>query len=109
LWQRSNSKAGLSAGSNDHADDGVLAVIVIQDALGIECDDVTNYIFRKTSPTDRVQRARMIGEWLQTEVRMPDGRRGRPPPWWWRTEVLVFLAAALAALLVTAYLRPPFP
>jgi hypothetical protein len=28
-----------------------------------------NYVFPKTWPTDRDQRARIIGEWLQTEAR----------------------------------------
>jgi hypothetical protein len=72
LWQRSNRRSRrLSAnlGAGNECARHVLAVKVIQDALGIECDDVTNYIFPKTSPTERVQRARMIGEWLQTEVR----------------------------------------
>jgi len=27
------------------------------------------YVFPKTWPTDREQRARIIGEWLQTEAR----------------------------------------
>ena len=40
----------------------------IQDALGIESDDVANYCFPKTWPTDCEQRARIIGEWLQTEA-----------------------------------------
>jgi len=37
----------------------------IQDALGIESDDVANYCFPKTWPTDCEQRARIIGEWLR--------------------------------------------
>jgi hypothetical protein len=49
--------------------DGDRAAKIIQDALGIESDDVANYVFPKTWPTDREQRARIIGEWLQTEVR----------------------------------------
>jgi hypothetical protein len=50
-------------------DDGDLAAKIIQDALGIESDDVANYVFPKTWPADREQRARIIGEWLQTEAR----------------------------------------
>jgi hypothetical protein len=41
----------------------------LQAALGIESDDVANYVFPKTWPADREQRARIIGEWLQTEAR----------------------------------------
>ena len=51
------------------ADNGELATKIIQDALGIESDDVANYCFPKTWPVDREQRARIIGEWLQTEER----------------------------------------
>ena len=51
------------------ADNGELATKIIQDALGIESDDVANYCFPKTWPVDREQRARIIGEWLQTEAR----------------------------------------
>ena len=50
-------------------DDGDRAARIIQDALGIESDEVANYVFPKTWPTDREQRARIIGEWLQTEAR----------------------------------------
>ena len=32
-------------------------------------DDVVNYVFLRTWPIDREQRARIIGEWLQTEAR----------------------------------------
>jgi uncharacterized protein HemY len=52
-----------------NSDDGDRATKIIQDALGIESDDVANYVFPKTWPTDREQRARIIGEWLQTEAR----------------------------------------
>jgi hypothetical protein len=51
-----------------NSDDGDRAASIIQDALGIESDDVANYVFPKTWPPDE-QRARIIGEWLQTEVR----------------------------------------
>ena len=49
--------------------DGDQAAKIIQDALGIESDDVASYVFPKTWPADREQRARIIGEWLQTEAR----------------------------------------
>jgi hypothetical protein len=49
-------------------DDGDFAAKIIQHALGIESDDVVNYVFPKTWP-DRERRARIIGEWLQTEAR----------------------------------------
>ena len=51
------------------ADDGDRAARIIQNALGIEPDDVANYCFPKTWPADRGRRARIIGEWLQTEAR----------------------------------------
>ena len=41
----------------------------MMDALGIESDDVVNYCFPTTWPTDRERRARYIGEWLKTEAR----------------------------------------
>jgi uncharacterized protein HemY len=50
-------------------DDADRAAKIIQDALGIESDDVANYCFPKNWPADREQRARIIGEWLQTEAR----------------------------------------
>ena len=49
--------------------DGDQAAKIIQDALGIESDDVPNYVFPKTWPNDRGQRARIIGDWSQTEAR----------------------------------------
>ena len=49
-------------------DDGDRAARIIQDALGIESDDVVNYCFPKEWPTDRERRARIIGEWLETAV-----------------------------------------
>ncbi len=52
-----------------NCDDGDRAAKIIQDPLGIESDDVANYVFPKTWPVDREQRARIIGEWLQTEAR----------------------------------------
>jgi hypothetical protein len=50
-------------------DDGDQAAKIIQRALGIESDDVANYCLPKNWPADREQRARIIGEWLQTEAR----------------------------------------
>ena len=46
--------------------DGDQAAKILADALGIESDDVANYVFPKTWPIDREQRARIISEWLQT-------------------------------------------
>jgi uncharacterized protein HemY len=45
------------------------AARIIQDALGIESDDVVNLCFPKNWPEDRERRARIIGEWLKTEAR----------------------------------------
>ena len=42
------------------------AAKMIQNALGIESDDVANYCFPKAWPEDRGQRARIIGDWLKT-------------------------------------------
>jgi len=52
-----------------NCNDGDQAARIIQDALGIETDDVANYCFPITWPADREQRAAIIGEWLQTEAR----------------------------------------
>jgi hypothetical protein len=52
-----------------NGDDPDGAAKIIQDALGIESDDVVNYCFPTTWPTDREQRARYIGTWLATEAR----------------------------------------
>jgi hypothetical protein len=52
-----------------NTDDADRAAKIIQDALGIESDEVANYCFPKSWPSDREQRARIIGEWLQTEAR----------------------------------------
>jgi uncharacterized protein HemY len=49
--------------------DGDRAAKIIQDALGIETNEVVNYCFPQHWPNDREQRARIIGEWLQTEAR----------------------------------------
>jgi hypothetical protein len=50
-------------------DDGDQAAKIIQQALGIESDDVARYRFPKDWPADREQRASVIGDWLQTEAR----------------------------------------
>ena len=50
-------------------DDGDNAANLIRDALGIESDEIANYIFPKTWPANREQRARIIGEWLRAEAR----------------------------------------
>jgi uncharacterized protein HemY len=52
-----------------NCDDSDRAARIIQDALGIESDDVVNYCFPKDWPTDRERRARIIGEWLTTGAR----------------------------------------
>jgi hypothetical protein len=52
-----------------NTDDGDAAPKIIRQALAIESDDVANYVFPKTWPADRERRARIIGEWLQTEPR----------------------------------------
>ena len=52
-----------------NTDDGDCAAKLIQNALGIESDDVANYCFPKTWPQDRDQRARIIGDWLRAEAR----------------------------------------
>ena len=44
-----------------NCDDGDRAAKIIQDALGIESDDVANFCFPKTWPADREVRARIIG------------------------------------------------
>jgi len=52
-----------------NTNDGNRAAKLIQNALGIESDEVANYCFPKTWPKDREQRARIIGDWLRAEVR----------------------------------------
>ena len=54
-----------------NCDDGDRASKIIRDALGIETDDVANYYLPPQSsywPTDRDQRARIIGDWLKAEA-----------------------------------------
>ena len=52
-----------------NSNDGDHAAKLSQEALGIQSDDVVDYCFPKAWPSDREQRARIIGEWLQTEAR----------------------------------------
>ena len=51
-----------------NCDDGYRAAKIIQDALGIENDDVANYCFPKYWPDDHAVRALIIGDWLKTEA-----------------------------------------
>ena len=51
-------------------DDGDNAAQLIRDALGIESDEVANYVFPKRWPADRERRAAIVGEWLKTEARL---------------------------------------
>ena len=53
-----------------NCDDADQAARIIQDALGIESDEVANYVFLKTWPADRERRAAIVGEWLKTEARL---------------------------------------
>jgi len=53
-----------------NCNDGDRAAKIIQDALGIHDSDIANYVFPQSWPKDRDQRARIIGEWLQTEARL---------------------------------------
>jgi hypothetical protein len=50
--------------------DGDRAAKIIRGALGIESDDVANYCLPQSSygPTDRDQRARIIGDRLKAEA-----------------------------------------
>jgi hypothetical protein len=50
-----------------NCDDGGAAARIIIDALGIETDELANYCL-KDWPTDRKQRALVIGNWLQEEA-----------------------------------------
>jgi uncharacterized protein HemY len=52
-----------------NCDDGERAAKILQQALGIDSDNVVNYCFPQSWPNNREQRARIIGEWLQTEAR----------------------------------------
>jgi hypothetical protein len=51
-----------------NTDYGDGAAKLIQNALGIESDEVANYCFPKTWPEDRGHRARIIGDWLKAEA-----------------------------------------
>jgi hypothetical protein len=50
-------------------DDAGRAAKIIQNALGIESDEVANYCFPKSWPSDRERRARIVGDWLRAEAR----------------------------------------
>ena len=50
-------------------DDGDHAAKLIRGALGIQSDEVANYVFPKKWPANREQRALIIGEWLRAEAR----------------------------------------
>ena len=50
-------------------DDADRSAKIIQNALGIETDEVANFCFPKSWPSDREQRARIIGDWLRAEAR----------------------------------------
>jgi hypothetical protein len=52
-----------------NSNDADHAARLIQAALGIQSDEVANYVFPESWPSDREQRARIIGEWLQAEAR----------------------------------------
>ena len=52
-----------------NCDNGDLAAKIVQDALGIESDDVASYCFPKNWPENHEQRARIIGDWLRAEAR----------------------------------------
>ncbi len=52
-----------------NTDDGDRAAKIIQDALGIESNEVAKYCFPRMWPRDREQRARIIGDWLKAEAR----------------------------------------
>ena len=52
-----------------NSNDADHAARLIQAALGIQSDEAANYCFPKAWPTEREQRARIIGEWLQAEAR----------------------------------------
>ena len=50
-------------------DDADRAAKILQNALGIESDEVANYCFPKSWPSDRERRARIVGDWLRAEAR----------------------------------------
>jgi len=51
-----------------NCDDADRAARIILDALGIQSDELANHCLRRYWPTDRKQRARIIGNWLQSEA-----------------------------------------
>ena len=59
----------LAAEERAAARSGEQAAKILQQALGIETNEVVNYCFPQQWPNDRERRARIIGEWSQTEAR----------------------------------------
>jgi hypothetical protein len=51
-----------------NCDDGDRAARIIMDALGIETDELANFCGLKDWPSERKQRARIIGHWLHVEA-----------------------------------------
>jgi hypothetical protein len=51
-----------------NCNDGDCAIKIIQDALGINPDDMARYQFPKTWPRDRKCRAGIIGDWMRSEA-----------------------------------------
>jgi hypothetical protein len=67
-----------------NCDDPDQAARIIRDALGIESDDVVNYCFPTTWPTDRERRARLHRRVAQDRgplSRVVTDPRRFPPPW----------------------------
>jgi hypothetical protein len=62
-----------------NSNDADHAARLIQEALGIQSDEVANYVFPKAWPGGREQRARIIGEWLQAEALKPGCKMPRWP------------------------------
>jgi hypothetical protein len=58
-----------------NCNDGDRAAKIIREALGIQNAGVTSYWFPEKWPADREERARVVGEWLQMEVRLLADRR----------------------------------
>ena len=95
-----------------NSNDANHAAKMIREALGIESDDVANYVFPKTWPNDREQRARIIGECSQTRGAISGGiemhgnigppRRPQPPRWW--CGVLTCFVRLVAALVVVLWM-----
>jgi uncharacterized protein HemY len=54
-----------------NCDDRERAASIIMDALGIETDELASYCL-KHWPSERKQRARIIGHWLHAEAQFLD-------------------------------------